>query len=96
MALGFTGLGPFTRRQKPVRQGGGDGLRDFALNDEHIGEIAVIGPGPQRVAAARIDERGGDAQMAAIRPHAAFENGADRKDAGDVGDVFVLALEGEG
>ena len=72
-----------------------DGLGDFVLHGEHVGEIAVVALRPEVTAGGHVDELGGDADVVAVLAHAAFDDVADAELLADllVVDGFLLVDE---
>ncbi len=72
-----------------------DGLGDFVLHGEHVGEIAVVALRPEVTAGGHVDELGRDADVVAVLAHAAFDDVADAELFADllVVDGFLLVDE---
>ena len=77
-------------------QGLCDGLGDFVLNGEDVGELAVVPLGPEVIAVLGVDQLRGHADAASRTTDAAFENRPDAERLGDPADVLFLAAEGKG
>jgi hypothetical protein len=74
-----------------------DHLRgDLVLDGEHVVQAAVVGVGPEVVAAARIDQLRRDPDLVALLAHAALEDVGHAEPLADGAQVLLLALEGEG
>src|SRR5678815_1959800 len=69
--------------------------RDFILDLEHIGHLAVVSLRPQIIARPNIDELGSNAKTVACLSYAAFENCSDVELFPDLTDVFRSLLERE-
>ncbi len=72
-----------------------DLLREFVLNRENVGEVAIEPAGPDMSAAARIDQLRGDSHPVPHLAHAALKHVADAKGLGHVrhGDRCLLVDE---
>ena len=70
-------------------------VRHIVLNGENVGELAVEPFRPQVPAGGRVDELGRDPHPIARFAHAAFEDVTHAEALTDLGDMDVLALEGE-
>ena len=64
-----------------------DPVRDFVLDREDVGQVAVVALGPEMPAVAGIDELRGDAHAVAGAADRAFEHRAHAKLAADGADV---------
>src|SRR5215467_6297970 len=73
----------------------GDGLSDFVLDCEYVCKLAVVAFGPQMITVLSVDELRRHTDAAAGASNAAFEDRADSQRFGNLGDVLVLAAEGE-
>src|SRR5262245_26466693 len=82
-------------RQKPDLEGRDDRLRDFVLEREDVGELAVVALRPDVIAPYPIDQLGSDAHAPTRLAHAALDDVADVELPGDPGHVHRLAFEGE-
>jgi hypothetical protein len=69
---------------------------NLILKDKDVCHFPVISLGPNVGSVVCRDELGGDADTSAGSPHAAFDDVLDIQCAGDLPDVLVLSLEGEG
>ncbi|OFW47357.1 MAG: hypothetical protein A3J29_23325 [Acidobacteria bacterium RIFCSPLOWO2_12_FULL_67_14b] len=87
--------GPWRPGQRG-RERAGDGGGDLVLHAEQIDQLAIVALRPERAAVRCPDQLRADADAAARFAHAAFEDRADAKRAGDAAHVRRLALEREG
>ena len=72
-----------------------NGLGDFVLHREDVGEIAIVALGPDVVAGFGFDELCADADAIARLPHAAFEHVAHTKLAPDLLHIDRLSFKSE-
>ncbi len=77
------------------RQRGDDLARHVVLDREDVGELPVEAFGPEMSAGRRIDQLRGDPHPVARFAHAPLEDVAHAEAFADLGNVDVLALEGE-
>ena len=83
-------------RGKPHLQRGRDGPGDLVLNREHVFHVAVKSLRPDVAAVVSGDQLAGDADAVAGLADTAFEDVRHTESLGDLANVGVLALEGEG
>ena len=72
-----------------------DGLGDFVLDRENVGQIAVEAVGPQMPAGGAVDQLAGDPHPLAGLADASLKNEFHAQLGGNLGDVDRFALEGE-
>src|SRR5580704_3247335 len=76
-------------------QGFDDGLRDFILNSEHVGDFAVVALRPEVVSVPRLDQLGGYAEAIPEFAHATFQDIFHVQPLRDAADVLSLSNERE-
>ena len=101
-AIGFqvsglrSGVDGSRSRSEPGLHGLDDAGGDLVLHGEYVLQLPVEALGPDLVARGDLAQLGGDAQLAAGRPHAALQHLLHREHAPDPAEVLLLPARPEG
>src|ERR1043165_5523708 len=76
-------------------QRNGDGFADLVLDGKNIGDFAVIGPSPDLLPRARVDQLRRDARPVARLPNASFDNIVDAELSSDLLYLGLFPFPGE-